>query len=81
MTAKMANPPIADQRPYRFEQHGYALSDPYHWLKDPDYPKVEDPDILAYLKAEKSLVRAEYGGAKGVDQCPVQGNEGANQRR
>lgn len=28
------------------------MSDPWHWLKDPRYPVVEDEDVLAYLKAE-----------------------------
>lgn len=48
----MLEPPIADQRPYAFTHHGITVQDPYHWLKDESYPKVDDEDILAYLNAE-----------------------------
>src|SRR5947209_5089457 len=44
--------PRAEQRPYSFERHGVTIEDPYHWLRDPKYPEVDDPDVLAYLKAE-----------------------------
>ena len=48
----MPKPPIADQRPHAFTHHGITVQDPYHWLKDQSYPKVDDEDILAYLNAE-----------------------------
>jgi oligopeptidase B len=51
-------PPRAEPRPYRYERHGYAVDDPYAWLKDPAYPKVEDEAVLAYLKAENSYFEA-----------------------
>ena len=44
--------PRAEQRPYSYERHGVTIEDPYHWLRDPKYPEVDDPDVLAYLKAE-----------------------------
>ncbi|MCF8708168.1 S9 family peptidase [Rhizorhapis sp. SPR117] len=47
-------PPVAQQRPYSYECHGYKVEDPWFWLKDPAYPKVEDKDVLAYLNAENS---------------------------
>ena len=47
-------PPQADQRPHSFTIHGQTVEDPYAWLKDPDYPDVTDPDILAYLEAENA---------------------------
>jgi oligopeptidase B len=31
-----------------------SWDDPYHWLRDPKYPDVDDPDVLAYLKAENA---------------------------
>ena len=34
--------------------HGVTVEDPYHWLKDPNYPEVEDADVLAYLEAENA---------------------------
>ena len=51
-------PPKAEQRPYSYERHGYRIEDPYHWLKDQTYPKVDDEDVLSYLKAENSYFEA-----------------------
>jgi oligopeptidase B len=45
-------PPAAGQRPYSYERHGVTIEDPWHWLRDPKYPDVDDPDVLAYLHAE-----------------------------
>ncbi len=45
--AEMPVPPTAEQRPYSFERHGVTLEDPWHWLRDPKYPEVDDPDVLA----------------------------------
>ena len=33
---------------------GSSWDDPWHWLRDPKYPAVEDPEVLAYLKAENA---------------------------
>jgi len=46
--------PQAEQRPYSYERHGVTIEDPWHWLRDPKYPEVDDPDVLAYLKAENA---------------------------
>src|SRR5687767_7733371 len=54
-------PPRAEPRPYRYERHGYAVEDPYAWLKDPAYPTVEDEAILDYLKAENAYFEAAMG--------------------
>ena len=51
-------PPRAEQRPYSYERHGYRIEDPWFWLKDQSYPKVDDPDVLAYLKAENAYFEA-----------------------
>jgi len=45
-------PPQAQQRPYSYERHGVTIEDPWHWLRDPKYPNVDDADVLAYLHAE-----------------------------
>src|SRR5438105_4051232 len=50
--AQIPSPPTAEQRPYRYERHGVTIEDPWHWLRDPKYPEVDDPDVLAYLHAE-----------------------------
>jgi oligopeptidase B len=47
-------PPAAEQRPYSYERHGVTIEDPWHWLRDAKYPEVDDPDVLAYLKAENA---------------------------
>lgn len=55
----MTEPLIAARRPHRSTHHGMALEDPYHWLKDPAYPKVNDADILTYLKAENDYFASQ----------------------
>jgi oligopeptidase B len=48
------SPPQAIQRPHKHSAHGVEWDDPWHWLRDPKYPEVDDPDVLAYLKAENA---------------------------
>jgi oligopeptidase B len=57
MTAP-AKPPIAPARPHSFTHHGRTVEDPWHWLKDPEYPTVRDPEILGYLEAENAWFEA-----------------------
>lgn len=52
-------PPIAAKRPHSFTHHGITVDDPWHWLKDEGYPKVDDPDVLAYLTAENAYFTAQ----------------------
>ena len=52
--ASLPAPPAAHQRPYSYERHGVTIEDPWHWLRDPKYPEVDDPEVLAYLKAENA---------------------------
>jgi len=47
-------PPRAETRPHAFTTHGITIEDPWAWLKDPNYPDVEDKDVLAYLDAENA---------------------------
>jgi oligopeptidase B len=51
-------PPIAATRPHRFERHGVTIEDPWAWLRDPGYPDVTDPNVLAYLEAENAYFDA-----------------------
>ena len=51
-------PPRAEQRPYSYERHGKRIDDPWHWLRDPGYPEVNDPEVLDYLKAENAYFEA-----------------------
>lgn len=57
-TTQLPPPPVAEQRPYSYERHGYRIEDPWFWLKDQGYPKVDDADVLAYLKAENAYFEA-----------------------
>ncbi len=54
-------PPVAATRPFAATHHGITIEDPYHWLRDPGYPLVEDPDVLAYLRAENDHFDAVMG--------------------
>jgi oligopeptidase B len=49
---ELPNPPQAEQRPHRYEAHGQTIEDPWHWLRDANYPQVQDEAVLAYLQAE-----------------------------
>jgi oligopeptidase B len=51
-------PPKAEQRPHSYERHGFTVEDPYFWLKDQGYPKVDDEPVLSYLKAENAYFEA-----------------------
>ena len=51
-------PPRADQRPHSYQRHGVTIEDPWHWLRDPKYPVVEDEGVLDYLKAENAYFEA-----------------------
>jgi len=51
-------PPSAKKIVYQAHYHGDTLTDPYHWLRDPQWPHVEGPDILAYLEAENAYYKS-----------------------
>lgn len=54
MKAPAATPPIAQQRTHIATHHGISWDDPYHWLRDPQYPVIEDAEVLAYLAEENA---------------------------
>ncbi len=51
-------PPVARAGKHQFTRFGITVKDPYEWLRDKDYPKVDDPEILSYLKAENAYFEA-----------------------
>jgi oligopeptidase B len=59
-------PPCAEKRPFSYERHGVTVEDPYHWLRDPGYPDVADPDILSYLEAENAYFEAAMAPHRGL---------------
>ena len=46
--------PVAKRVASQREYHGNTLSDDYFWLKDQDYPQVNDADVLNYLEQENA---------------------------
>lgn len=46
--------PIASRIDQQTVYHGSTITDPYFWLKDQNYPQVEDQSILDYLTAENA---------------------------
>ncbi len=54
MNDSLAKPPIAAKKPHSTTHHGITVTDDYAWLRDPDYPEVTDPVVLAHLEAENA---------------------------
>lgn len=54
----LPQPPRAEKRPTSFERHGIRVEDDYAWLRDAGYPKVDDKEVLDYLKAENAYFEA-----------------------
>lgn len=50
--------PRAARQPHAFTRHGITVQDDYAWLRDPGYPEVTDPAILAHLAAENAWFEA-----------------------
>lgn len=56
--------PVAEKRPHSITHHGITVEDPYHWLKDQSYPKIDDEDVLDYLREENAYFEAHMAGQK-----------------
>ena len=39
------SPPVAAKKPSSVTHHGITVSDDYAWLRDADYPKVDDKEV------------------------------------
>jgi oligopeptidase B len=55
----MTKPPKAKQKARIFTNFGENRVDYYDWLRDPNYPKVTDKNILNYLKEENLYTEHE----------------------
>ena len=53
-TPPITTPPVAAKRPQPYTRHGVTVQDDYAWLRDPGYPKVDNPEIIAHLTAENA---------------------------
>ena len=58
--------PVAARKPHTFTHHGITVADDYAWLRDPGYPEVTDPAILAQLEAENAWFEARMAGQQGL---------------
>ena len=58
------SPPVADKRSHSYSFHGITVEDPYAWLRDADYPTVDDAEVLAHLHAENAWFEARMAGQK-----------------
>ena len=47
-------PPKAARKHHEHNHHGIVVQDPYAWLQDPNYPTVNDQEILDYLQDENT---------------------------
>ncbi|MBW8785383.1 MAG: S9 family peptidase, partial [Novosphingobium sp.] len=59
-------PPLALKKPSTVTHHGQEVSDDYAWLRDPGYPEVTDPEVLAYLEAENAWFEARMAPHQGL---------------
>ncbi len=50
--------PIAKREDTQVEMHGMTVPDPYAWLRDQDYPEVNDEPVLDYVKAENAYFQS-----------------------
>ena len=50
--------PKAPVKDHSFTHHGFTVSDPWNWIKDPGYPEVTDKDVLSYLREENSYFQS-----------------------
>ena len=50
--------PRVNARAAEFSHHGITVNDPFQWLRDADYPEVNDTQVLEYLNAENDYYNA-----------------------
>ena len=61
----LTTPPVAPKKPHVETHHGITVTDDYAWLRDPGYPEVKDPEILAHLQAENAWFETRMAGQQG----------------
>jgi oligopeptidase B len=58
----LTTPPVAAKKPHSAVHHGITVSDDYAWLRDPGYPEVSDPEIIAHLATENAWFEQRMAG-------------------
>jgi oligopeptidase B len=66
MPTDLPDIPAARCVAHSFTRHGVTIDDPYAWLRDPAFPEVNAPDVLAYLKAENAYFEAAMEPNRGL---------------
>ena len=61
----LTTPPIAQKKPHSVTHHGITVTDDYAWLRDPGYPEVDDPAVLAHLNAENAWFETRMADQQG----------------
>ncbi len=61
----VTTPPIAAKQPSSTAHHGITISDDYAWLRDPGYPEVTEPAVLAHLEAENAWFKERMAPQQG----------------
>ena len=61
-TEALAAPPLASKKRCCSTHHGIEVTDDYAWLRDPGYPEVTDPAVLAHLEAENAWFETRMAG-------------------
>ena len=65
----LTTPPIAAKQSHSVTHHGITVTDDYAWLRDPGYPEVDDPAVLAHLQAENAWFETRMAAQQGrIDQ-------------
>jgi oligopeptidase B len=54
----MNNPPKAIKKPYSYKFNGQEISDDYFWIRDPNWPNVQDIEIINYLNQENEYAKS-----------------------
>jgi len=65
MSESPIRPPVAAKKPHSVTHHGVTVTDDYAWLRDPGYPEVKNPEILAHLEAENAWFEHRMAGQQG----------------
>ncbi len=65
MSESPIRPPVAAKKPASTTHHGITVTDDYAWLRDPGYPEVKDPEVLAHLAAENAWFEAAMAPHRG----------------
>ena len=55
----LTTPPVAAKQSHVETHHGVTITDDYAWLRDPGYPEVTQPEVLAYLEAENAWFKQQ----------------------